>query len=94
MENIALSDSNDELTDEIVADPGASRPPPRMFAEQQHVASELQDAANTDVTRGMTVLLCTVLVSQMRLICILKLRLQRRRILRSNLCFLLQLTRH
>jgi len=53
MENIALSDSNDDLTNEIIQDNNnQSRPIPRMIAEQQHVASELQDAANTDVTKG------------------------------------------
>ena len=44
MENIALSDSNDDLT---------HRPPPlTTHDEQQHVTSELHDAANTDVTKG------------------------------------------
>jgi hypothetical protein len=52
MENIALSDSNDDLADEIVGGNDLSRAPPRMLAEQ-HVTSELQDAANTDVTNGM-----------------------------------------
>ncbi|CAF1450303.1 unnamed protein product [Adineta steineri] len=52
MENIALSDSNDDLSNEIIGDSSQFRPPPGMFAEQQHVASELQDAANTDVTRA------------------------------------------
>jgi hypothetical protein len=55
MENIALSDSNDDLADQIIEDNRLSRPAPRMFAEQQHVASELQDAANTDVTKGMVI---------------------------------------
>jgi hypothetical protein len=57
MENIALSDSNDDLTNEIIQDNNnQSRPIPRMIAEQQHVASELQDAANTDVTKGITMI--------------------------------------
>ncbi|CAF2845729.1 unnamed protein product [Rotaria sp. Silwood2] len=51
MENIALSDSNDDLANEIIGDHDLSRGPPRMLAEQ-HVTSELQDAANTDVIRA------------------------------------------
>jgi hypothetical protein len=51
MENIALSDSNDDLTNEIIEDNNQSRPAPRMTVEQ-HVTSELQDAANTDVTKA------------------------------------------
>jgi len=53
MENIALSDSNDDIAGEIIEDNNRSRPPPRMLAEQQHVTSELQDAANTDVIKGI-----------------------------------------
>jgi hypothetical protein len=53
MENIALSDSNDDLTDESIRDTRPSRPPPKINDEQQQVASELQDAANTDVTKGI-----------------------------------------
>jgi hypothetical protein len=56
MENIALSDSNDDLTHEVTGGNGLIRPPPRMFAEQQHVTSELQDAANTDVTKGILII--------------------------------------
>ncbi|CAF4923795.1 unnamed protein product [Rotaria sp. Silwood1] len=51
MENIALSDSNDDLADDIIRGHDLSRVPPRMLAEQ-HVTSELQDAANTDVTKA------------------------------------------
>ncbi|CAM4847920.1 unnamed protein product, partial [Rotaria magnacalcarata] len=51
MENIALSDSNDELTDDIIGYNDLSRGPPRMLTEQL-VTSELQDAANTDVTKA------------------------------------------
>jgi len=57
MENIALSDSNDDLATDVAEGNGPSRPPPRMFAEQQHVTSELQDAANTDVTRGISIII-------------------------------------
>lgn len=58
MENIALSDSNDDLTNDIVEDNNnQSRPIPRMTAEQQHVTSELQDAANTDVTKGIIMIM-------------------------------------
>lgn len=54
MENIALSDSNDDLTNDIIENNNLTRPPPRMATEQQqHVASELQDAANTDVVKGI-----------------------------------------
>lgn len=56
MENIALSDSNDDLAEEIIDNNNLSRPPPRMTTEQQHVTSELQDAANTDVTKGIFIL--------------------------------------
>ena len=52
MENIALSDSNDDLTKDSVEDKRPARPPLGVPDEQQHVASELQDAANTDVTKG------------------------------------------
>ncbi|CAF0973120.1 unnamed protein product [Adineta ricciae] len=52
MENIALTDSNDDLTSEVVGDQSSSHLPSRMFAEQQHVTSELHDAANTDVTKA------------------------------------------
>jgi hypothetical protein len=55
MENIALSDSNDDLTHEIIGDNNLSRPPPRLVTEQQHVTSELQDAANTDVIKGILI---------------------------------------
>ncbi|CAF3700725.1 unnamed protein product [Rotaria sordida] len=51
MENIALSDSNDDLADEIIGVNNLSRGPPRTLAEQ-HVTSELQDAANTDVIKA------------------------------------------
>ncbi len=57
MENIALSDSNDDLAGEIIEDNSRSRPPPRMLAEQQHVTSELQDAANTDVIKGILIII-------------------------------------
>ena len=52
MENIALSDSTDDLTNEVFDGNNQSRPGARMAAEQ-HVTSELQDAANTDVTKGI-----------------------------------------
>lgn len=52
MENVALSDSNDDLVDEIIEDPTRYRAPIFQPNEQQKVASELQDAANTDVTKG------------------------------------------
>jgi len=53
MENVALSDSNDDLTDEITPSNQQSHTPQRTFAEQQqHVTNELQDAANTDVIKG------------------------------------------
>ncbi|CAF3493514.1 unnamed protein product [Rotaria socialis] len=51
MENIALSDSNDELADDTIGDNDLSQGPPRMLTEQL-VTSELQDAANTDVTKA------------------------------------------
>ena len=51
MENIALSDSNDDLVDEIIDDHHSFRPPVAQHDEHQKVASELQDAANTDVTK-------------------------------------------
>ena len=51
MENIALSDSNDDLTKEITDGNNQSLSNLRITAEQ-HVTSELQDAANTDVTKG------------------------------------------
>ena len=54
MERIALSDSNDEPTDKNVRDNDLSRQPTRVLAEQQ-LKSELQDAANTDVTKGKTI---------------------------------------
>ena len=57
MENIALTDSNDDLTSEVVGDQSSSHLPSRMFAEQQHVTSELHDAANTDVTKGKSIVL-------------------------------------
>jgi hypothetical protein len=56
MENIALSDSNDDLTNETIEDNNQSRPAPRMSVEQ-HVTSELQDAANTDVTKGILMII-------------------------------------
>ena len=52
MENIALSDSNDDLAAENTTDNRLFRPPAGVNDEQQHVASELHDAANTDVTKG------------------------------------------
>lgn len=52
MENVALSDSNDELTDEITGSNNQSHTVQRIFSDQQHVANELQDAANTDVTKA------------------------------------------
>lgn len=55
MENIALSDSNDDLAEEVFRDNDFCRPTPRMSTEQ-HVTSELQDAANTDVTKGILVI--------------------------------------
>lgn len=57
MENIALTDSNDDLTSEVVGAQSSSQLPSRMFAEQQHVTSELHDAANTDVTNGKSIVL-------------------------------------
>ncbi len=57
MENIALSDSNDDLANEMLGSNNQTRPPPGTFAEQQQVATELQDAANTDVTRGIEIIL-------------------------------------
>jgi hypothetical protein len=53
MENIALSDSNDDLTNEIINGNNIQTlSNPRMTTEQQ-VTSELQDAANTDVIKGI-----------------------------------------
>lgn len=57
MENIALSDSNDDLMGETTSNANLFRAPPLTLAthdEQQHVTSELHDAANTDVTKGRT----------------------------------------
>lgn len=57
MENIALSDSNDDFNDRVVDSGEQFRFGSRGLNEQQqHVASELQDAANTDVTKGMFVI--------------------------------------
>lgn len=56
MENIALSDSNDDLPDDIIRDNDLSRAPPRTLFDQR-VTSELQDAANTDVTKGKKIVL-------------------------------------
>ena len=56
MENIALSDSNDDINDRVVDTDNQFRFNSRALNEQQqHVATELQDAANTDVTKGMFV---------------------------------------
>ena len=53
MENIALTDSNDDLTGNTnVTNPPFRAPPLTTHDEQQHVTSELHDAANTDVTKG------------------------------------------
>lgn len=56
MENIALSDSNDDLTDRVMEGDQQFRFASRSMHEQQQVASELQDAANTDVTKGMFII--------------------------------------
>ena len=52
MENIALSDSNDDITGDVIEGNLSFRPPLATHDEQQHVTSELHDAANTDVTKG------------------------------------------
>lgn len=57
MENIALTDSNDDLTDRVTEGEQPFRFASRSINEQQqHVASELQDAANTDVTKGRLII--------------------------------------
>lgn len=68
MENVALSDSNDELTDETTASNNQSHPIQRTFAEQQQVANELQDAANTDVTKGKSYLIIRFLLKTKSLV--------------------------
>jgi hypothetical protein len=87
MENIALSDSNDDLTHEIIGDNNPSRPPPRMVTEQQHVTSELQDAANTDVIKGILIDIKMLFFFLLRLILYFKPRLLVLLILHLNLCF-------
>jgi hypothetical protein len=90
MENIALSDSNDDLADEIMEDNNLSRPPPRMVTEQQHVTSELQDAANTDVTKGILILI-NIFIFVSKIIFYFKLRFSVLIIHHLNLCFQHQL---